>query len=258
MTEADPPQTVLVVSSPTSATGSIWRACRAIGDGRYQPLVATETFYREGRMPELREWSPPALGHLVLFNAPALLNPSLDLSRYRFVVNTRDPRDLACNQFHWKLVHPSPADGPGDLERRAEAARATGIDDFVLKANNKPTYCALRDLTLRAPRSNWMFLGYAAWCLQFDGAADRLAAFLGVDLATLPPKRRAALAKERTPDIAANPNWIGRKWAGADTAPGRHRHELRAETIATLTRLHAGELRWLAEIDDPRMAELYQ
>jgi hypothetical protein len=255
---AEPGQTVLIVSGATSATGSIWRACQALCHGRLEPLKAGSRFYREGRMADLRAWIPPEHGHVILFNAPQHLNPSLDLSRYRFVVNARDPRDLACNQFHWKLVHPSPADGPGDLEKRAEAARRIGIDAFALKANNTPTYRALRDLTDRAPRGSWMFLGYAMWCLAFDEAVARLAAFLGVDLAALPPAQRDAVAKERTPDIAANPRWIGRKWEGADTAPGRHRHELRPETTAALAAKYAEELRWLAGIDDPRMAELYR
>lgn len=255
---AEEPQTILVVSSATSATGSIWRACLALSRGRYRPITAAGLFYESGRMAELRQWVPPERGAIVLINAPQYFNLDLDFTRYRLVLNARDPRDLLCNQYHWRLVHPHPGDAPGDLEKRAAAAQARGIDAFVLGGSNASTYKALREITRRAPSERWMFLGYAMWCLEFDAALARLAAFLGTDLAALPAAQRDAALRERTPDIAGNPQWIGQQWAGADTAPGRHRRELRPDTIATLTERCAEDLQWLREVDDPRMADLYR
>ncbi len=252
-----PPRTVILLSSPTSATGSIWRACRALAEGRYQATEPVNEFYKNQRMAELKDWAPPESGKLLLMNAPHLLNPKLDLTRYRFVLNARDPRDLACNQYHWRLVHPAPGDQPGDLEKRAEEARARGIDAFVLGQNNNHIYKALQAITARAPRESWMFLGYAMWCLRYDEALARVASFLGVDLGALSPEQQAVLARERTPDIAKNPKWVGQRWQGADTAPGRYRAELQPDTIARLTARDAKHLQWLKEVDDPSLADLY-
>jgi hypothetical protein len=251
----DAPRTVILLSTPTSATGSIWRACQALGTGRYKPEVGRHGLSAARPRGTRSAWMPQEHGRVVLCNWPHLLDTAGDLSRWRFVVNTRDPRDLACNQYHWKMVHPSPGDRPGDLEARAEAARSLGIDAFALRAGNRELYRGLRELTERAPRENWIFLGYALWCLRFDEAVARLARFMGVDLAALPAPKREAVMRERVPE--GNPRWIGQRWEGADTAPGRHRRELRPETVAALTAKYAEELRWLRDIDDPAMAALY-
>lgn len=101
------------------------------------------------------------------------------------------------------------------------------------------------------------FIGYASYCLHFDEVLARMAAFLQTPLESLSAEARAALERERVANLAQNPAWVGQKWPGADTAPGRHRHELRPETIRILTERYRWFLDFLRRMDDPRMGETY-
>jgi hypothetical protein len=102
-----------------------------------------------------------------------------------------------------------------------------------------------------------IFIGYAMYCLHFDEVTERIASFLDIPLESLPEERRAALERERVANLWQNPAWIGQSWPGADTAPGRHRAELQAATINTLTDRYRWFLDFLRRMDDPRMAALY-
>ena len=64
------------------------------------------------------------------------------------------------------------------------------------------------------------------------------------------------LEPERIENLENNKKWIGNKWAGSDTLPGRYKRELKPETIAILNEKLEPVLRKMAKYD-PDYAHLY-
>ncbi len=237
----------------------MWRTIQAIAGPRWTPIIQAQTLGRGAAADEekIRSYEPPAEDHIVLFNAPTRWNWNLDLRKYNFIVNTRDPRDMVCNKYFWEFTHPMPGDTPEKMEARAEKARQEGIDAHVLSRPKFRAYGVLERVLKEAPPQNCTFIGYALYCLHFDDAVAKIAAMFGTDVARLPPGLRKRVEAERVENLADNKRWIGQRWAGSDTMPGRHRHELQPATIAALTQRYAHELAFLRSIDDPRVAEYY-
>lgn len=252
-------KTTIFLSTTTSATGSMWRTIQAVAGPRWTSLVQSQALGRgrDADQEKIREYEPPAEDHIVLFNAPMRLGAKWDLAKYNFIINTRDPRDLHCNKFWWEFSHPMPGDTPEKAAARAEKARQDGIDAHILAKPKFRDYAVLERVMRDCPRENWTFIGYALYCLHFDDAVAKIAGMFGTPLDTLNPGRRARVEAERVENLADNKRWIGQRWEGSDTMPGRHRHELKPETIATLTDRYAAELTFLRSIDDPRVAALY-
>lgn len=250
-------RTVIVFSTPTSATGSLFRCASAIASRRYTSLQWVPQLFREGRTAEVRTSSPPAEDHIVLHNSPHMFNPGTQLGDYRFILNTRDPRDLICNQYHWQFVHPVHSESPEQTAARRERVAAAGIDHFALQQDNGPYLRGFLQVARRIAPPDRIFVGYAMYCLHFDEMVDRMARFLDVRIDDLPAHLRARIELERVENLADNQSWTGQVWPGADTAPGRHRQELQPETIRILTERYGWFLDFLRRMDDPRMAAMY-
>lgn len=186
-------RSVIFLSTPTSATGSMWRVLINLARGSYRPLGSVQERYAAQRMDLVASEVPPTEDRLVMHNAPAHFNRDTRLSHYRFILNARDPRDLVCSQYHWQFSHPSP-------QESAEETAARRI----------------------APPDR-LFIGYAMYCLHFDLVAERLAAFFGGTVQGMERPQRKALERERVENLAGNRFWVGQHWPDADTAPGRHR-----------------------------------
>jgi len=251
-------RSVIFLATPTSSNGSMFRSLSIIGQQHYRPLAWVADFWDKDRMEAIRSESPPADDHLVKHNAPERFNTATRLSDYRFILNTRDPRDLLCNQFHWQFVHPILGEAPEQAERRRQRIREAGIDQWVLEQDFRPLLQGFLNVARRIAPPDRIFIGYAMYCLHFDEITERAAAFLDCPLKALPTERRAALERERVENLPGNSKWIGHSWPGADTAPGRHRQELRRETISILNQRYAVYLDFLRRMDDPRMAHHYE
>ncbi len=250
-------RSVIFFSTPTSATGSMWRVLTNLARGSYRPLGWVQERYAAQRMDLVASEVPPTEDRLVMHNAPAHFNRDTRLSHYRFILNARDPRDLLCNQYHWQFVHPLPGTTPAEDEARRAQVAAQGIDAWVQSQNLDPLLRGFFDVARRIAPPDRVFIGYAFYCQHFEEATERAAGFLGTPLESLPPERRAAVERERVVNLLDNPAWVGQKWEGADTAPGRHRRELRPETCHLLTQRYRWFLDFLRHLDDPRMAETY-
>jgi hypothetical protein len=250
-------RSVIFLSTPTSANGSMFRALSAIGGHRYEPVRWLDGFYEAGRLGDIASSIPPRRDSLIKHNAPNHFNPATPLSDFRFVLNARDPRDMACNQYHWQFVHGTPHETPEETQARRDRVTAEGIDRYVLRVDNQPYLDRFLGLTRRIAPADRIFAGYAMFCLHFDVVTERLGDFLGAPLDALAPDQRRALDRERVEQLARNPLWIGRIWQGTDTAPGRHRHELQPETIRILTERYRWFLDFLRRMDDPRVAHTY-
>jgi hypothetical protein len=169
-------------------------------------------------------------------------------------LNFRDPRDLACNQYHWVFQHPTNKSEQETAEYRS-AVLAAGIDQFVLKSNNSILYSSIKNLwgRLHANDPNMLLLSYNQLCLDFDNMLERIIRFLEVDPATVD---RARLELERTDNLKGNPQWIGQMWTGTDTLPGRYKRELTSDTIRVLDEKYAQDLKILRAFELPKFRSL--
>jgi len=250
-------RSIIFLTTPTSATGSMFRSLAIIGQPRYRPLEWIADFWTNDRMEAIRSEVPPPSDHLVMHNAPERFNTATRLRDYRFILNTRDPRDLLCNQFQWQFVHPMLGETPEQEARRRQRISEAGIDKWVLEQDFRPLLRGFLNVARKIAPPDRIFIGYAMHCMHFDEVTERAAAFLDCPLEALPAERRAELDSERVANLPGNSKWIGQFWPGSDTAPGRHRQELRPETISILTQRYAVYLDFLRRMDDPRMAHLY-
>jgi hypothetical protein len=250
-------RSVIFLSTPTSASESMFRCLIAIGGKRYRIDRWVDRFARDGRSQDIATEVPPTDGALVLHRAPQFFNPATRLSDYRFVLNARDPRDLVCNQYHWQFEHPVQNETPEQTEVRRARVAAEGIDHFALKHGNEGYLRPFFEVARKIAPPDRIFIGYAMFCLGFDTMVERTSHFLGVPMEELSDDQRRRIELERVANLADNASWIGHHWAGTDTAPGRHRRELQPETIRILTERHRWFLDFLRRMDDPRMAETY-
>lgn len=250
-------RSIIFLTTPTSATGSMFRTLRAISGGKYVRSKWMEKLFDAGRLADAAREAPPTEDALILHRAPQYFNFGMRLTNYRFILNTRDPRDLVCNQYHWQFSHPNLAETEAETKARRERVAAEGIDAFALRQTNTRMLRGFFDAVRKIAPEDRIFIGYAMYCLHFEESVARIADFMGVTPADWSPEQREAIARENAPALAENPRWIGQAWSGADTMPGRHRSELRPETIAALNERYAWHLDFLRRIDDPRVAHTY-
>jgi len=253
----DAERSVIMLSTPTSANGSLFRSITAIGHARYRAVPWVNDLIKAGRIEDVARLFPPASGCLIKHNAPERFNPATPLAHYRFILNARDPRDLACNQYHWQFSHPSLNETEEETRLRRARVADAGIDAFVLAQDNTAYLRGFLNVARRIAPGDRIFVGYAMYCLHFDEVVARIADFLGVALEQMHRKQRKFLTRERVENLGSNRVWIGSIWAGADTAPGRHRQELQPETIRALNQRYAWFLEFLRHMDDPRVCATY-
>lgn len=250
-------RSVIFLSTPTSASESMFRCLTAISGKSYKTDRFVDRLVREGRPQDIAAECPPARNCLVLHRAPHLFNPETPLSDYRYVLNARDPRDLVCNQYYWQFEHPVQNETPEETRARRARVAAAGIDAFALAQTNEGYLRRFFEIVRKIAPPDRIFIGYAMFCLGFDEVVARACRFLGVRPEELSEDQRRRIELERVSNLAANEKWIGHQWGGTDTAPGRHRRELQPETIRILTERHRWFLDFLRRMDDPRMAESY-
>lgn len=247
-------KSIIFLTTPTSATDSIWRILHVLYGKKYTMIKYTDQYYLEGKLGELKDAIPPQEDTIIHFNTPQHFNKSLDLSRYNFIINARDPRDLLCNQYHWMLQHPVPKITEEELRRRREKVSSKGIDAYALQNIVAAYYDSIRNVVAQLDPQSMSFCTYAAICLDFEGFIERVSRFLTEPISE---EQRAALDKESPEQIQNHQAWIGKRYVGADTRPGRHKRELKPETIEALNVLHAANLRMLREHDLPSVQYTY-
>lgn len=224
-------KSIIYLTTPTSATASMWRILTRIARDKYECVHFVDSFYQTGRLAELNSAIPPKEGKLLQFNVPHMFNKNLDLSDYRFIFNMRDPRDLGCNQYYWALQHPAPNKTDEELALTRSKIESEGIDKFVLSKNYNPMFEAIIDVYNRAAPEDKLLSSYAKLCLDFDSFIKDTANFLNVELTN---DILEDLKPERIENINDNQSWIGTQWKGSDVLPGRHKSELNKETIEVI------------------------
>lgn len=247
-------RSTIFLTTPTSATASMWRIF-AIIRGTEQPWWWTQTFWKDGRQEELRTTVPPTDGQYLMMNFPSYLNRNIEAKNYRWILNIRDPRDMLCNQYHWAQQHPEPGRSEAELEAHRQAVIERGIDQFVLDRQPEDVLPAYRFVVENAAPEDICVLTYALLCTQFDRFTAKAKAFLGHEDLSEDQARR--LEGERVESLESNTDWIGSKWSGSDTLPGRYKRELRPETIAVLNERYGDLIRFIRSIDEPSVAHYY-
>jgi hypothetical protein len=240
---------------PTSGTGSLWRIITTIAGDAYRAIKIAEILESSGRGAEIPNWVPEPTGHLYMYNTPNYVNENLANPALKLITNFRDPRDLACNQFHWAFQHPMANRTDAEIETFRAQVREQGIDHFVASRDNNILFKSLRALASRVQPAdpNVLNLSYSQLCLDFDNLLERIITFLDIPRDSV---RWDLLERERTVNLEKNPAWIGQFWSGTDIMPGRYRKELRKETIAILDQKYHENLQFCRALERPSLRHL--
>lgn len=247
-------QNYINFTSQTSATDSMLRIfCSLTGVEFNTTKEYVGSFYLRGALDELASDTIPNTYKLLQFNVPTKLNKEQDLSKFKFLINFRDPRDRICNKFHWSLIHPTP--GLTEEERVAKIRKVEekGIDQWVLQNLDANYFDNFWYLFSKINEKDFKVLTYARLCLDFDSFIEMSAKFLEVELNDSIWK---SLEKERIENLDNNKDWIGNAWKGSDIFPGRYKKELKPETIERINEHYRDTLEKMAKFD-PDYSHLY-
>ncbi|WP_169337485.1 sulfotransferase domain-containing protein [Psychromonas hadalis] len=206
------------------------------------------------RLSEVISADLPEFDHFLQFNDPALFNPNVDKSKFRFILNIRDPRDKICNGYHWALIHPtSGKETEEETLNRRQLMIDKGIDSWVLSQLGTTYFDNLFQAFDISTSADIEVLSYARLCLDFDSFINKFCDFMEIKVTD---ELLALLSNERVDNLAENDQWIGNKWQGSDVYPGRYKSELRRETIELINQKLSPVLHKMAEID-PDFSDLY-
>lgn len=249
---------ILFLTTPTSGTGSLLRILNACDD-RTNIISAAHQFYESGQIQRLRTFHPDAEeGKIYVWNMPFFWNFDVDVSKYKLLLNFRDPRDLLCNQYHWALQHPRPNKSEEEVQKERERVRSAGIDRYVLTKNNiAPIFSAIKDAYCRANEGMRYVISYAQLCADFDNMLETICDCLEVPVTDEILRRTSG---ERVENIQENPIFLRStgKMSGTDFWPGRYRNELQAETITKLNDKYGSVIDFCRSIDRPSLSDHYR
>ncbi len=192
----------------------------------------------------------------------SLRNSALAPDDFRHLVVLRDPRDSLVSLYH--ILRDPQYVPPKELTafqehnlREKERLAAMSVDEYVIES--APYWAQnitnLADLLADVPPERLEFLSYAVLCEDFPAFLQRLTGFLQIRpnrrvyedlLATEDVKRQDTLRKTSMARLAK-----------AAPLPGRHKRELRPDTIAELNRITARARQWMAALEVPEYRHLY-
>lgn len=248
-------RSVIYSTTPTSGSQSIFRLLCAVLDRKGVEAGSLRTT----RNPNITDVKPE--GEFVMIRSVSNFDHPLYDERFLYIVNTRDPRDMLCNQYYWLTQHPvNYLSDPREIElatKKRQEMFDEGIDAFVLRtASSRPYKYAfeLHDRLLNGA-DNVLVLSYAQLCCDYHPMVERILNYFQIEE---PSRKALAAIKAESPEgISDNQKWIGNTWVGTDTMPGRYRSELKPKTIETLNRQWADTLDRLAQMEVPHLRHLY-
>jgi len=250
-------QKIILLSTPTSGTGSLWRILRTLSPKSYKSCELIDAFLNQGiKFEDIVHESIPKDFNVYLFNQPHLFNFQQDLSDFKFVINLRDPRDLICNQYHWIFVHPVAKEMEQQVEIRRQQVREQGISGFTRQRDISFFYNAFFKLFEKVPRENICVVSYAQLCLMSDTVIDNVASFIGSPFSA--DELEAMKEKEFPSALQDNPAWVSGTWVGSDLLPGRARIELSRATYKELTERYKPILEFMQQVDLKELSGVYK
>jgi len=245
---------LIILTTPTSGTLSLWRiVTRFLPENTNQGWFVDECLNQGISLEAIRKQSLPEEG-CYLFNQPHLFNFDQDFSETQFILNFRDPRDMACNKFYWVFNHPS-ALSEEEQVKEQERIRTQGIDDYALSVDDRFLFAShIKILETPALLEKTLSVSYVQLCFDTDGVVERLANFFDVSDDGL---INSSKLFEHPSSLMNSDQWIGGQWTGADVFPGRARVELKSSTFTALTDRYRKVLRCLRKLDDPKYRFFY-
>jgi len=237
-------KTIILLSTQTSATGSICRVINTINGSK-------RIFYGLGEE-KLKIIGPklnkiPKKDHIVLHNRPDLLKFIEDPNDYRYIVNFRDPRDRLCNKYYWVQQHEAyPRESIEQIKSRARLIEEQGIDNWIQNACDPSYELALLNFVESLNTKEVCINTYIDLCTKFDSFISKLGSFMGESITK---EKWDALEPERCDKLSENKEWIGSQWKGADTDPGRYKRELSADTVNILNEYYHEVLMKMSRLD---------
>lgn len=237
-------KTIILLSTQTSATGSICRIINTLNEDKL-------TFYGLGEEKVKVIGSKlnqiPKKDHIVLHNRPDLLKFIEEPNDYRYIVNYRDPRDRLCNKYYWMQQHEAfSGESPEEIKSRAMKIEEEGIDSWIQNECNPSYELALLNFVVSLKTKEVCINTYIDLCTQFDNFIHKLADFMNE---SVDESKWRSLEPERCDNLDENKEWIGSQWKGADTDPGRYLRELSPDTISILNEYYFEVLNKMSQLD---------
>lgn len=245
--------TYIYLTTQTSATDSMLRIFCTLRNEDFVEAKFIDHFLEKNHVKDLCKTQLPSDGKIHRFNLPPYFYLENTNEKHKFLINFRDPRDRLCNVYHWKFSHQVVGESEEDRQVRLKKLSQTSIDDFVLENADDLYFKNLIHTLEDLDESKFVVLSYARLCLDFDSFLVKAAEFLNVELTE---EKIKSLDVERIENLSNNKNYIGNKWVGSDTQPGRYRRELKEETIDILNNKFDSILRKMAIFDND-YADLY-
>lgn len=268
---ADQPSCIVFLP-PTCGGASVYRVLSTLVDGYYRylnfevdALVANDPY--KGELSAMHGYDYALAGSLYSWRdssrlAESLKNSALVPEDFKYLVILRDPRDSLVSLYHiLRNDKHLPPEGMSAFKeaalREKQRLESQSLDDYVL--DGAVDWCRnimrLASLTAEVPHERFEFLSYAVLCEDFPRFVERLTRFLQIK-----PERSKLDQILRTEDVKRKDTLVAYSLARFEKAapmPGRHKRELRPETIARLNEITAEARRWMASLEAPEYCHLY-
>jgi len=126
---------------------------------------------------------------------------------------------------------------------------------LIKKPENNSKYHELFYKVIKeCDEKDYLFNTYALLCTNLDIFIENFCKFAGI----VPTQEQLKkLECERIENLKNNPAWIGNRFEGCDTFPGRHKKELKPKTIQIITKVFKKELDFLKKYDHPSVRHFY-
>lgn len=210
-------------------------------------------------------WRPHGQLYQVLLAEPLerwFEHMAVDLSQLRLIVTLRDPRDSIISQYHLtnEPVHVAITSGhpiAASYAAEAERVRQWTLEGYIAErfASQVDNLRAIRRVVDRLQPENVCFLSYAQLCERFPHFLQGLIEFLQIR-----PSPAVIATLLQTEDIRYKERLHRDSLshcANAAPMPGRHKRELKPETISWMTQECSDILNWMAAHETPELASLY-
>jgi len=206
-------------------------------------------------------------GHVYIFVNPitmrkAIIDSGYDVDELAYLVCLRDPRDMLVSLYY--LVqdssHLSDCEGQPFHQQMiiaAQEAAAVSVDQYVLERSGyyRSQLEELRTFLADVPAERVKYLSYAMLCLAFPRYLSCLVMALNAH-----PSRHTLAELLITEDVQ-RPKTLTKgslpHCPKASPLPGRHKRDLKPESVRRLLYEFRSVLAWMADIDLPEFRELY-
>ncbi len=268
---ADQPSCIVFLP-PTCGGASVYRILSALSAKHYRYLnfevdAAYSNDPYKGELSAMHGYDYQLVGNIYSWRESARLSDSLRNSTlvpqdFRYLVVLRDPRDSLVSLYH--ILRNEKHLPPDSMTAFKDAAlsekrrlESLPLDDYVIENASywSQNITGLAVLLASVPHDKIEFLSYAVLCEDFPTFIERLNRFLQIK-----PESGVLNHFLQTEDVRKRDTLVAYSLARFEKAapmPGRHKRELRPDTIAKLNEITAEARHWMASLEAPEYRHLY-